>query len=89
MQEAEELLVRDIKRFEDVVNKESLPLSQNQFDALVSFAYNLGSLRDFPKRIREGTFKKEDFLKYVYAKKVKLPGLVNRRTKEAQLYFAV
>lgn len=39
---ADELLVKDLERFEGYVNKLSLSLSQNQFDALVSFTYNCG-----------------------------------------------
>jgi lysozyme len=34
---------QDIQRFEDAVNKAvTVPLQQNQFDALVSFSFNLG-----------------------------------------------
>lgn len=43
--EAEELLKKDLKYFEKCVNnKDYVPqsLNQNQFDALVSFAFNLG-----------------------------------------------
>jgi lysozyme len=42
-QEAENLLRKDVERFEKAVNAEvKVPLSQNQFDALVSFAFNVG-----------------------------------------------
>ena len=41
--DAERLLMRDLERFEDCINRlVRVPLSQNQFDALVSFAFNLG-----------------------------------------------
>jgi GH24 family phage-related lysozyme (muramidase) len=39
---ADELLKQDLKRFEKAVNDLGLKLNQNQFDALVSFAYNVG-----------------------------------------------
>src|SRR5690606_9302079 len=45
-EEARALYNKDIKKFIDAVNefdtKYSLNLTQNQFDALVSFTYNLG-----------------------------------------------
>jgi lysozyme len=42
-QEAEELLVKDVEVFEEAVNRlVKVPLTQNQFDALVSFVFNVG-----------------------------------------------
>ena len=42
-QEADELFVKDQKRFVDAVNNlVKVPLTQNQFDSLVSFVYNIG-----------------------------------------------
>lgn len=41
--EVRELLKKDIKRFENAVNSSILlPINQNQFDALVSLAFNIG-----------------------------------------------
>lgn len=41
--EAENLLKADLQPFEDMINENvHAPLSQGQFDALVSFAYNIG-----------------------------------------------
>lgn len=41
--QAEDLLRDDVSRFEACVSKQvTVALSQNQFDALVSFAFNLG-----------------------------------------------
>ena len=41
--EAEDLLKTDLQAFEDMINENvHAPLSQGQFDALVSFAYNIG-----------------------------------------------
>ena len=40
---AEQLLVNDLQQFENAVNAYCLrALTQNQFDALVSFVFNLG-----------------------------------------------
>ena len=42
-QQAEELLAKDLKQFEEGVSTSvKVALTQNQFDALVSFAFNLG-----------------------------------------------
>ena len=41
--QADALLARDLNRFETGVTRlAQVPLNQNQFDALVSFSYNLG-----------------------------------------------
>lgn len=40
--QAEAYLIADLKRFEKAVEKTGLDLTQNEFDALVSFAYNCG-----------------------------------------------
>ena len=42
--QAEELLMKDVRWAEDAINQENLPLNQNQFDALVSFVYNIGAV---------------------------------------------
>ncbi|TKB97080.1 lysozyme [Pedobacter cryophilus] len=41
--QADVLFEKDLIQYENAVNKASKPLSQNQFDALVSFAYNAGT----------------------------------------------
>ena len=42
--QAEALLLRDVERFErDVVGMVEVPITQGMFDALVSFAFNLGA----------------------------------------------
>ncbi|MFQ2386766.1 lysozyme [Aeromonas dhakensis] len=43
-QQADSVFVDDLRRFErDVLSLVKVPLTQGQFDALVSFAYNVGS----------------------------------------------
>ena len=72
-----------------------VPITQNQFDALVSFAYNLGSnaLRKSTllHRINEGAEDKliaNEFMKWTHAGHHVLKGLVARRDAEDALYFA-
>lgn len=69
-------------------------INQNQFDALVSFAYNVGleNLRSSTllKKVNlnpTDTALKAEFLKWVHSNGKILPGLIVRRTEEADLYF--
>ena len=93
-EQALEYLQHDLKSFEKTVNDSvKVPLSQNQFDALVSLSYNIGS----------GAFKNSTLLKKLNAKdyagasdqflvwnkgggKV-LKGLVKRRASERALFL--
>lgn len=78
------------KVYEPQVRKEiKVPLTQNQYDACVSFCFNLGSMREVGKAINEGTITRAVWLKYVYAKGQKLQGLVNRRNTEADLFYEI
>ena len=72
-----------------------VPMTQNQFDALCSFAYNLGTtaLRKSTllHRINEGSDQKtiaNEFMKWTHAGHHVLKGLVERRMAEDALYFA-
>lgn len=92
--EAENLLKRDLEKFENQVNSLNLPFNQNQFDAIVSFTYNLGFgnlksstlLKKATANVNDDTIRIE-FLKWVYAGGKKLEGLVKRRAAEHKLYF--
>ena len=90
-------LMEDLVTFEQQVDALVRDdINQNQFDALVSFVYNLGGnslksstlLKKINKNPNDKTIRAE-FLKWVYANGRKLSGLVKRRTKEADLYFSV
>ena len=69
-------------------------INQNQFDALVDFAYNVGIgnlksstlLKKVNKNPNDPTIR-EEFMKWVFAGGKKLNGLVKRRESEADLYF--
>jgi lysozyme len=94
-QRAEELLQLNADRFaRKVVNLVKKPITQNQFNALTSFAYNLGSgalasstlLKKVNVNPNDITIRNE-FLRWNKANGVALKGLTNRRIKEADLYF--
>lgn len=92
--EAEKFLEQDLQLFEDGVNHNvTVQLTQNQFDALVCFVYNLGvgSLKSSTllKRINAGKFTEaaDEFLKWDKAKGKKLPGLTRRRKAERELFL--
>ena len=63
--------------------------TQNEFDAMVSFAYNLGSIN---KLCGNGSKSKSqianDMLNYVHAAGRVLPGLVRRRKMERELFLS-
>lgn len=46
-------LTKDVKWAEDAVNAVDSPLSQNQFDALVSFVFNIGAPAFYNSTIRK------------------------------------
>jgi lysozyme len=79
------------KRVDELVKTE---LTQNQFNALVSFAYNVGTgnfasstlLKKVNKNPNDLTIKAE-FLRWNKANGKVINGLTNRRIEEADLYF--
>jgi len=93
--EAERLLRQDLVRFERAVrDRATVPLTQNQFDALVSFSFNVGvgafSKSTLLKRLNQKDYAgaKQEFKRWVYAGGRRLQGLVNRREREAQLFLS-
>lgn len=69
-------------------------INQNQFNALVSLAYNIGigafSKSTLLKKVNTNscdTSIKTEFMKWVNAGGKKVQGLVNRREKESEIYF--
>ena len=92
--DAEELLRKDLMWFEEQVVKIILPvLTQHEFDAIVSFAFNVGSNAlensTFTRRINNGENKalcfQEEFPKWVNGNTGPLLGLVKRRDAEVKL----
>lgn len=91
-----ELLAWSLTRFEQYVDSYCRDdISQPQFDALVSFCYNVG-----PANLKSSTLLKKvnanpndptiraEFLKWNKAGGKALTGLTRRRTAEADLYFS-
>lgn len=90
-QKADELFDSDLERFENHVNgyHDKYNFTSNEFSALVSFAYNIGSITQLTaKGTRSKTQIANKMLDYVYSKGKKLQGLVNRRTKERALFLS-
>lgn len=92
--EAEALLRKDVARFEDGVNHIVGPCTQGQFDALCSFAFNLGlgalMSSTLLKRHKAGDFARaaDQFLRWNRGGGRVLPGLTKRRAAERQLYLS-
>ena len=91
---ANHLLKADLYDVELAVDLLGVAKTQGQFDALVSFAYNLGIGRlkrsTLLKVIREGGSKRaitKEFKRWVYADGKRLPGLVKRREWEAKRFL--
>ncbi len=99
-EEADRLFDTDVRKFAAKVAPlfAGVTLNNNQFDALVSLSYNIGSLsvkaptllRKVKANPNDPTIRAE-FLKHVNARVngvlKQLPGLVKRRTAEANHYF--
>jgi lysozyme len=94
-EEALELLKVIVDSFAKQVNKlVSSPLNQNQINAVVSFAYNVGmgnlknsTLLKLINKDHNQLAIANEFLKWVNAGGEKSKGLERRRIKESQIYF--
>ena len=92
-EEAEQMLLTELEEYEGYVEKYvTVPLTQNQFDALVVWVYNLG-----PTNFRNSTLLKElnagnynaagqEITRWNKAGGKVLAGLVKRREAEAELF---
>lgn len=93
-EQASNLMLNVLVKFEDAVNKSvTVPLNQNQFDALVSLTYNIGIAAfknsTLLERLNAGLYKDaaEQFSRWVYSNKVVLKGLQKRRDQEKTLFL--
>ncbi len=93
-QQALEILAKDIGIAEHAVNTGvKVPISQNQFDAMVSFTFNCGGgafkSSGLLARLNEGKYEAaaDEFLKWVRASGQVLPGLVARRKRERAMFM--
>lgn len=92
-EKAEELLKLDVEKFEKSVLKlVKVDLNQSQFDALVSFAYNLGegnlSSSTLLKMLNNKDYygASQEFIRWNKANKKVLAGLTRRRESERNLF---
>ena len=105
-EQANEFLEKDLHIFEDSLNfalgldgRNCMPngkdINQHQFDALLSFTYNVGTgnlvrstlLRKVKANPSDPSIRGE-FARWVYGGVKRLPGLVRRRKAEADLYVS-
>jgi lysozyme len=93
-QQADARLENDLTRYAAEVAKalQNAPTTQAQFDALVSFHYNTGAIgkATLTRLHKAGDFAgaRAEFGRWVHAAGRVLPGLVKRRSAEAELYSA-
>ena len=98
--EAEQLLADDLRESEEGVRElVAVPLNDNQFAALVSFAFNAGGGALKGSTLRRKLNKKDykgaadEFSKWVYGtikgRRVLPPGLVRRRAQERNLFLGL
>ncbi|MFX9712885.1 lysozyme [Acinetobacter baumannii] len=93
-QQAEDYLRNDLAKFEAAINKlVKVPLTQNQFDALASFTYNLGETNlansTLLKKLNKGDYQgaADQFLVWNKAGGKVMKGLVRRREAERALFL--
>lgn len=89
---AESMLRDDIKRYETLVNiyQDRYSFNQNEYDAMVSFCYNIGSLDQLTQNGKRSKKEIADaMLLYVHdSSGNELEGLVNRRKAERDLFVS-
>ena len=95
MDQAYLYLQSDLRPCEQLLNGLDISFTQNQFDALVSFIFNLGSgnflkstlLKKIKVDPNDPTIA-DEFIKWNHAGGQVLPGLTKRRQAEKDLYFS-
>ena len=92
--QAMSLLKGDLLPCENYVNNLGVCKTQGQFDALVDFAFNLGTaalgrstLLKYIRAKKPEQYIREEFAKWVNSKGMRLKGLVIRRAWEADRYY--
>lgn len=90
--QAEELLIKDLTKMVNHVNlvnnKYHYEFNQNEFDALVSFTYNIGNINQLTANgSRSKSVIASKMLLYVKSGGKSLQGLVNRRKAENKLFL--
>ena len=93
--QAVDLLLRDVLDCEGVINRlVTKTLNQGQFDACISFIFNLGAgnfqRSTLLRKINQGDFAgaSREFSRWIYAGGKILNGLKKRREEEKQLFIS-
>ena len=93
--QAVELLLRDVLDCEGVINRLVMKtLNQGQFDACISFIFNLGAgnfqRSTLLRKINQGDFAgaSREFSRWIYSNGKILNGLKKRREEEKQLFIS-
>ena len=89
------LLQEDVAQCERTLNRYNLALTQNMYDALISFIFNVGA-GNFHRSALLSKIKvnpydssiSDEFLKWIHSKGKPLAGLQRRRMAEMKLYFS-
>lgn len=93
LEQAKAYMAQDLKQFESAVNQVKVPLNQNQYDALVSLAYNIGVSAflnsTLLKKLNAKDYKgaAEQFPRWNRGGGRVLNGLVKRRKIEMELFL--
>ena len=92
---ADAFLKQDIRNAEHSINQMDAELTQEQFDALVSFVFNVGVRAFNVSTLRKKILKNpndpsiaDEFRRWIYAGNEKMPGLIKRREQEIKLYYS-
>ena len=90
-EEGEQLLAKDLQRFENFVDDNFQGFKQNEFDALVALVYNVGSISrasGLYKALREKDYPEivQRWNMYTKAGGRELLGLVRRRLSETSMF---
>jgi GH24 family phage-related lysozyme (muramidase) len=92
-EEAEQLLLKDTEKTQNAVNQSiKVPLTQDMFDALVSFGYNLGpgAIKNVAQTLNTGDYEgaAKRMRRYVIANGKVNTGLIARRKEETGKFLA-
>jgi lysozyme len=93
VEQAEKWLAEDLAVAEKSVRRLRMPLTQNQWDALVSFCFNVGDenfrTSTMFRLLNQGEYRKaaDQFDRWIFQKGVVLGGLIRRRAREKKLFL--
>jgi lysozyme len=93
-QRARHILMMDMTYAAQAVNRlVKVPLTQNQFDALVSFVFNIGdgafAASTLLRYLNKGRYQEAavEFMRWIHAGGKRLDGLIRRRRAEQELFL--